>query len=57
MVPPAQARPRGRPSGSVNARREEQPNLPNDLNAPSQCLIYHKVLLNMMSHFDNCEYP
>ena len=38
-------------------RRTIQPNLPNDINAPSQRHIYHRFLPDVMKFIDNKNYP
>ena len=48
-----------RPPPPVIPRRENlgPPNLPNDVNAPTQLLKYHAILLEMMSHFTQLHHP
>ena len=59
---PAQRQSRGGRGGhgqpcQGGRRRTIQPNLPNDINAPSQRHIYHRFLLDMMKFIDNKNYP
>ena len=41
----------------VHPRGAARPNLPNDINAPTQVMSYHRILLEMMSEKDNELYP
>ena len=38
-------------------RQQQQPILPNDLNAPTQRHCYHAKLLEFMSYHDKTTYP
>jgi len=36
--------------GAAPGRGAARPNLPNDINAPSQVFVYHRVLLSLMNY-------